>query len=137
MLVGSMAFVQEMVELRNALRKHGHKAVIPYGTHPHLKDPSFVENLDDNLEYCIKNKVMKRNFELVSKNDAILVVNHKRNGIDGYIGVSALMEMAIAHFLGKKIFLLFSTPNYKKFRWVHEVAIMQPIIINSDLTKIK
>ena len=137
LLIGSMAFVKDMVMLAKELKKRGHEASIPKGSEPHLKDMSFVENLEENLAFCIKDNVMKRNFEEVAKNDAVLVVNKKRNGIDGYIGVSALMEMAVAHHTNKKIFLLNPTPHFRDARWAHEVAIMQPIIINGDLSIIR
>ena len=80
--------------------------------------------------------IEKRNFDEVEKSDAVLVLNHKRNGINGYIGVSALMEMAIAHHFNKKIFLFNKPPHYKDARWAHEVAIVQPKIINGNLAKI-
>ncbi len=137
MVIGSMSFIKDMIKIKKDLDKLGHKASIPLGTEPHQKDSSFVDNLEENLEFCIKNNVMKRNFDLVAQSDAVLVLNHKKNGVDGYIGVSVLMEIAIAHHLNKKIFIFNAIPHFRDKRWAHEVAIMQPIIINNDLTKIK
>jgi hypothetical protein len=137
MICGSMKFAKDMVVVKKELDKLGHKAFVPYGTKPHLKDEDFVEKLSENLPYCIKNNVMKNNFKLVSECDAILVLNKKRNKINGYIGISALMEMAVAHHLGKKVFLLNDVPDYRKHRFAHEVRIMQPILIDGDLSKIK
>ncbi len=137
MIIGSMSFIKDMITVKKDLDKLGHKASIPLGAEPHQKDSSFVDNLEEDLEFCIKNNVMKRNFDLVAGSDAVLVLNHKKNGVSGYIGISALMEMAIAHHLNKKIFILNSVPHFKDVRWAHEVTIMQPIIINNDLTKIK
>ena len=136
MIIGSMSFVKDMIAIKKDLSKLEHKASIPLGTEPHQKDSSFVDNLEENLKFCIKNNVMKRNFDLVAQSDAVLVLNHKKNGVDGYIGVSVLMEMAIAHHLNKKIFILNNIPHFKDVRWAHEVAIIQPTIINGDLTKI-
>lgn len=79
---------------------------------------------------------MRKNFAQVAKNDAVLVLNYKRNGIEGYIGIAALLEMGVAHYLKKKIFLVQHAPSSKTARWAHEVAIMQPTIIKGDLTKI-
>lgn len=137
MLVGSMAFVKDMVDLQKQLVKFGHDVSLPRGSEPHLKDSSFVDSLAKNLEFCIENNVMKENFDQVAQSNAILVVNKNRNGIDGYIGVSALMEMAVAHHLNKKIFVYNEVPHFNKVRWAHEVAIIQPIIIKGDLKKIK
>jgi len=136
MICGSMAFVHDIVSTKKELDRLGHKAYIPIGSEPHLTDKSFVENLEDNLRFCINNNIMKRNFDLVAKNDAILVLNKKRKGVNGYIGISVLMEMAVAHHLNKKIFLLNDIPHHSKQRWAQEVGILQPIILNGDLTKI-
>lgn len=137
MICGSMSFIKEILKAKKELDKLGYKASIPIGTEPHQKDSSFVDSLGENLKFCIENNVMKRNFDLVAQNDAILVVNHKKNGIDGYLGVSVLMEIAVAHYLGKKIFLLNKIPHFNKVRWAHEVAIMRPMILDGDFDKIK
>lgn len=93
-----MAFIKNFAKLKKQLDRLGHTALIPHGTEPHLKDDKFVEKLGDNLEYCIKNNIMKKNFDMIAESDAILVLNPKRNSIEGYIGVSVLMEMAVAHY---------------------------------------
>lgn len=136
MIIGSMKFAEDMVKIKKQLDELGHNASIPVGTEPHLTDKEFVDNLHDNLEFCIAHDIMRKNFEEVSKNEAVLVLNYKRNGVEGYIGISALLEMGVAHYLKKKIFLMQHTPNYKDARWAHEVAIMQPKVIEGDLTKI-
>lgn len=137
MILGSMKFAKDMVRVKKELAKLRHKGQLVVGIKPHLDNPDFVEDLDGNLEYCIENGIMRKNFRLVAKSDAVLVLNHRRNNLDGYIGVSALLEMGIAHFLKKKIFLMYKTPDYRKVRWAHEVAIMNPKIINGDLSAIK
>lgn len=132
-----MAFIEDIIQFKKDLDKLGHNASIPHGTEPHQEDGRFVDNLKSNLDFCITNNIMRRNFDMVVDNDAILVINKKRNGVRGYIGVSVLMEMAIAHHFNKKIFVLHKVPDYRKIRWAHEVEIMQPIILNGDITKIK
>jgi nucleoside 2-deoxyribosyltransferase len=135
-IIGSMKFAEDMVKIKEQLDELGHDAKFPLGLESHLQDGQFVDNLDDNLEWCITHDIMRKNFKQVANSDAVLVLNYKRNDIDGYIGISALMEMGVAHYLKKKIFLLNHTPDYKNARWAHEVAIMQPKIIKGDLTKI-
>jgi len=135
-IIGSMKFAEDMVKIQKQLDELGHTSAVPIGTDPHLTDKTFIDNLDDNLEYCITHDIMRKNFQQVADSDAVLVLNYKKNDIEGYIGVSALMEMGVAHFLNKKIFLMNETPDFKNARWAHEVAIMQPTIIKGDLTKI-
>jgi len=73
----------------------------------------------------------------VAESDGVVVLNKKRKGVDGYIGVSALMEMAVAHHLNKKIFLMYPYPDFNKHRWAQEVGIMQPVILHEDLKGIQ
>ena len=132
-----MSFIKDIIKAKKDLEELGHNACIPEGVEPHLKDTNFVDNLEKNLEFAIKDDVMKKNFDLVAENDAILVINNRKNGVDGYIGTSVLMEMAIAHHLNKKIFVLNRIPHFREQRWAHEITIMGPKILNGNLENIK
>lgn len=131
-----MKFAKEMVDIKEQLQELGHDLYLPFGMDSHLNDNTFVDRLEDNLEWVIKEDIMWRNFDQVAKSDAILVINNKRNNIDGFIGISALMEMAIAFYLKKKIYTLNPYPPFKDHRWAQEVACMQPIVLRGDLTKV-
>ena len=65
-----------------------------------------------------KNKV----FALLATCDAVLVLNYEKNGVAGYIGAGVLMEMAVAHSLGKPIFILFPLPGSQQQRWEPHAA---------------
>ncbi len=136
MLVGSMKFAHEMVDIKKRLQEMGYESYLPFGTEPHLNDKTFVDRLGDNLDHVIKEDIMWKNFDQVAKSDGILVINNRRNNVDGFIGISALMEMGIAFYLKKKIYLLNPYPSFEDHRWAQEVACMQPIVLNGDLTKI-
>lgn len=137
MISGSMAFAKEMLATKKSLEKMGHTVEVPFETEIHLEKPEFVDSLEENLQYCIDNDVIRKSFDFIASADAVVVLNHPRKGIDGYIGASTLMEIAIAYFLKKKIFLLHDVPHFDKVRWAHEIRIMQPTIIHGDLSKIK
>ncbi len=66
--------------------------------------------------------------------DAILVTNYPKNGIDGYVGGNSLMEMGLAHYLRKKIYLLF--PVSSKLNYKEEILGMKPIILDGDISLI-
>ena len=110
---------------------------IPCDTETFVKDSNLIDNLDKDYEHCVENEIMEKCFNLVAESDAVLVLNHHKNGINGYVGTSTLMEIGIARHLGKKIFVLNDLPDYKQHRWAHEVRIMQPVILNNDLEKVK
>lgn len=136
MISGSMAFAHEMLETEKQLEKMGHTVSLPYETQSHVEDPGLVDNLDANLKYLEGKDILRKSFQLVEGSDAILIINHKRRDIEGYMGVSTLMEAAIAHYLHKKIFILNDIPDQKTHRWAHEVSLMDPTFIQRDLSKI-
>lgn len=132
-----MAFAKEMFAAKETLENMGHEVGLPFETEVHIENPAFVDDLAGNLQYCIDNDVIRKSFDFIAQADAILVVNYPRKGIDGYIGTSTLMEIAIAYYLRKKIFLLHDIPHFNEVRWAHEIEIMQPTVLSGDLSKIK
>lgn len=137
MICGSMTFSRQMVQVKKKLEKLGHEVSLPCDIEIHLDNPDFINDFEKNHRHAVKTDIMRKCFQLVAENDAILVLNYPKNGIRGYIGTSSLMEIGLAHYLGKKIFLLNETPPATKVRWAHEVRIMQPVILNGDLEIIK
>jgi hypothetical protein len=78
---------------------------------------------------------MKGHFKKVLEGDAILVLNYRKNGIDGYIGGNVLMEMALAFHYKKPIFVLHQVtaalPLYE------EVMGMRPRFLGGELTNLR
>ena len=137
MICGSMTFSKEMIKAKNKLEEMGHDVRVPCDIDVHLDDEDFIDDLEKDFEHCVENEVMKKCFSKVEESDAILVLNYEKNNISGYIGTSTLMEMGLAYYFDKRIFLLFSPPQYSKHRWAHEVRVFQPEILNGDLEKLK
>lgn len=137
MICGSMAFAREMVKAKEFFEKEGFDTQLPYETELHLENPVFVDSLEDNLKYCIENDVIRKGFDFIANSDAVVVLNYPRKGVEGYIGTSTLMEIGIAYFLKKKIYLLNDVLHFNEVRWAHEIRIMQPIILHGDLSKVK
>ena len=67
----------------------------------------------------------------IEKCDAILVLNYDKKGIVNYIGGNTFLEIGLAFWLGKKIFLLHPIPemDYKA-----EMHAMQPVVLQGDLS---
>ena len=128
-----MQFAKEMMEIRDALLKLGHEAIIPITTHQCVKQGG----LNEDLNFCLENDVMIDHFNKVRDSEAILVLNYPKNDIKGYIGGSVLMEIAVAKYLGRKIFILHDLPSEKDLRYALEIKVAAPVILNGDLTKIK
>lgn len=137
MICGSMTFAKEMIDTKRKLEDLGHTVFVPSDTESHLEDPSLIDNLEENYKHTIKKDVLRKCFDLITKSDAVLVLNYIKNGIEGYVDTSSLMEIGLAYYLGKKIFLLNFIPKAKDARWAHELKIIQPVIINGDLELIR
>jgi len=62
-------------------------------------------------DYPEKARLMMAHFKEVERGDAILVINDEKHGVKNYIGSNVLMEMAIAFWLKKPIFILGGYPE--------------------------
>jgi hypothetical protein len=137
-ICGSMHFSKEMLELEKKLEAAGHWAKVPCDTNVFAQDSSkTTDNHEENYKYCLENDIVRQCFNDIAESDAILVANYPKEGIDGYIGGSVLMEMGLAYYLKKKIFMMFPPPPVSEAKHSHEVLIMQPEILNGNLSLIK
>lgn len=132
-----MTFAQEMLDTKKKLEEAGHEVKIPHETAQHVTNPSIVSDEHATLQWVLENDAMRIGFENVAWSDAVLVLNHDKNNTQGYIGISTIMEMGVGFFLKKKLFLLNAVPHWDTARWAHEIAMLQPTIINGDLNKIQ
>ncbi len=129
-ICGSMSLAKEMVAVKKELEIIGHKVVIPENTERYASQELSIESKWEKME----SDVIRNYFEKIKEVDAILVINQDKNGIENYIGGNGLIEIAFAHVLNKKIFLLNPIP---KLSYSDEIEAMKPITINSDLGLIK
>jgi len=132
-ICGSMVFAKEMLAAQKELEAMGHEVLIPIDTLDCLKDPS----LNESFEHCQRyGDIDKDHFNKIAASDAIIVLNYPKNGLAGYIGGAALIELGVARHLDKKIFILHELPSEKNLRYALEIKIMRPIILNGDLNNI-
>jgi hypothetical protein len=132
MICGSMSFSKEMIEAKRVLEEMGHEAEISPDAHICVENPE----LNSDLEHCSSTNIDKVCFDKIAESDAILVLNHPKNGVDGYIGGATLMEIGLARHLDKKIFLLHNLPKEEDLRYAFEIKLTQPTVLNGDLKKI-
>ena len=138
-ICSSVSFYRKVLEIEKQLKKLGYKVKIPQTARKMEKTGNF--NVADHKtwfknknDYEKKTKLMNDHFKKVVEGDAILVVNNKKNGIKGYIGGNALMEMALAHYFKKKIFIWNDIAS--DFSFEEEVRALSPIFIQNNLSKI-
>lgn len=141
-ICGSIAFLDKMRDLKKELEKNGHDVCIPWANTTDEKGNTISEEeyykirkntgiTDTNHWIWVrKSEEMKGYYKKVFEADAILVANFDKNNIGGYVGANTLMEMGLAHYFEKRIFLLNPIPeiSYKE-----EILGMRPTIINNNL----
>ncbi len=143
-LCGSIAFNDEALSIKKELEELGYEVRL-WPTHIEDSDNNLIPIQeyykirkkaidDDKWVWDRKAKAMMDHFNKVAWSDIILVLNYDKNNIKGYIGGNTLMEIGLAFYLKKKIYLLNEIPelSYKE-----EILGVKPIIINNDLSKIE
>lgn len=82
----------------------------------------------DASDYHKKTALMSGHFAEIEKGDAVLVLNYEKHGVDNYIGGNVLIEMAIAFYLKKTIFILNEIPGESSF--LEEIIGLNPIVLH-------
>lgn len=142
-ICGSTAFILEMEAVKKQLESLGHKVAMPPlefvdgdGKKWHTLEYYRFKKTDPFEDASFLNNHTQRiidHFKEVEWAEVVLVTNYDKNGIIGYIGPNTLMEMGLAFYLKKKIFLLKSVPQVA---WKEEILGLRPMVIDGDLSKI-
>ncbi|HKC14726.1 MAG TPA: hypothetical protein VKC89_02055 [Patescibacteria group bacterium] len=110
-ICSSASFYEKLFPIEKELKKLGYKVVLPKIAHKMKKNKNFDVNFyktwyKNPNDYAKKRKLMNAHFRKIVKGDAILVTNFDKNGVRGYIGGNAFMEVTIAYHYRKPIFIL-------------------------------
>lgn len=142
-ICGSIAFYEEMFSKKKELEALGHEVLVPpsevRGANGELISVSEYYALrkaaTDDVAWIWDNKerAMRDHFVKVEAADVILVLNCDKKGIAGYIGANTLLEMGLAFYLNKKIYLFNPIPSMD---YREEILGMRPQVINGDLSLI-
>ena len=134
-LCSSTSFYPEVLKLGKKLEKNGWNVLYPESALiMHARNNFDPKAFRKNITTKDKARFIKLHFEKELSSHAILVVNKVKNGINGYVGANAMMEMGIAFNAGIKIYLLH--PFSKTHPFFDELSAMEPIILNGKLDKI-
>lgn len=134
MIIGSTVFAKEMMEVKNELQSLGYEVKTPSNLEEHIADPTLRDNLALDKELVSGKNIMHVGFDGVAWSDAVLVLNYDKNGIKGYVGASSLMEIGVAGYLRKKIFVF--NPIATDQRYTHEIDVLGGQVINGNLSEI-
>lgn len=139
-ICSSASFYKEVLEIEKQLKKLGFKVKIPKTANIMKRNGNFNVSdyktwYKDKNDYKKKTALMNGHFKKVLEADAILVVNNEKNGISGYVGGNALMEMTLAYHYKKPIFLWNDVTS--KLSIEEEVRGLNCIVIEQDVKRIK
>jgi nucleoside 2-deoxyribosyltransferase len=115
-----------MVEAGEYLRNNGFEVILPELTrYQHIRD-----EFGDDVEFTkIKNRLTIENMANVEKCDCLLVLNHSHRGFENYVGGNSFLEMIVAFYLKKPIYLL--NPIPEEMTYTEEIKALYPIVVHS------
>ena len=123
----SLDFKQAMIDAKNYIEDNSaHKVMLPELTR--YQDIRDVHG-DDETFTKIKNRLTKENFQNVENCDVLFIINHSHREIKDYIGGNSFMEMVIAFYLKKPIYLLNDIPE--GMTYTEEVKSLYPTVVHS------
>ncbi|PWU24160.1 hypothetical protein C5B42_00480 [Candidatus Cerribacteria bacterium 'Amazon FNV 2010 28 9'] len=134
----SVAFYSTVAKLRRQLIKEGFAVHVP-DVALEMEQKDNFDEIAQRERYATLTDEEKKHlvihlFEKIKESDALLVVNEQKHGIDGYIGPNVLMEMTVALYLKKPIFLLNNlSEDLASFG---EIMAIQPIVLNGNIRRI-
>ena len=139
----SIKFYQEMLDIKKRLEEMGHGVLVPPHEVPDengkmmpvMEYYKIRKEQDEDWIWQLKKQAMNDHFKKVNQADAILVFNLDKNNVKNYIGANTLLEMGLAFWLNKPIFLF--NPIPEELGYAEEIKGMQPVVICGDLGQIE
>ena len=138
-IVSSITFYKQVIGIKDQLKKLGFNPIVPKLAL--LMEQTGDFNLKSHLSTFYsgnfikgKTKAIRDHFDEIASADCVLVINLKKHGKEGYIGPNVLMEMGLAFYLKKTIFIWKNISPGNSFS--DEISAMEPIFIQQKLTKL-
>ncbi len=140
-----MTFYNEMLSLKKELELVGNEVIIPsLALEVPGEDKYFGQYMEENggidafpVEdhiWELKKEAIIDHFSKIEESDAILVANFDKKGISGYVGGNTLMEIGLAFYLKKKIFILNDVSSEISYK--QEIMGIRPTILKGDLNNL-
>ena len=138
-ICSSANFYKQAVVIKMKLEALGYEVCIPLTARRMEETGDFDVShyktwYGDADDYHKKTALMDGHFNEISKGDAVLVLNYEKHGVPDYIGGNVLMEMAIAFYLKKPIYILNSIPAESPF--LEEIIGLGSKAFNGELNAI-
>jgi hypothetical protein len=132
-IITSKSFYDSIPEITKELESRGHVITLPNSYDEPFAEDAYRE-LGKEAHSKWKEEMYKRSEAIIEENDAVLVLNFKKNGVENYIGGATFMEMYDAFRLRKKIYLYNDIPEGIL---KDEIVGFAPVILNGNLDEVK
>lgn len=132
---GSMSFAKEQLKAKEYLENKGYEVLVTDDIESYAVDTGIKASFDEELKISLEYDIMRTFFKKIEESDAFLVMNFDKGGTKGYLGVSVLMELGLAYYLNKKIYLLNEID--KEQPYALEVEIIKPERLKGSLENIE
>ncbi len=126
-LCSSASHFDRLYTIKESLEKIGHLVFLPSMIDYH--------GLEETALLKIQNNLIRDHFNKIEQSDALYVANYDKNGINGYIGGSAFLEMGKAFDKGVPIFLMNEIPRNISYR--EEILALMPVVIGEDFDSLE
>lgn len=138
-ICSSVTFYEQVVTLSIELEKKGFAVSIPALASLMKKSKNFdllsYQEKFNSDDHTRKGQLISDGFKNIERSDFIIVANYEKHSQQGYIGPNVLMEIAIAFYLHKKIFLLFEVPATASY--AAEVSGMGASILDANFDALR
>lgn len=122
----SLDFKDQMILAKEGLQEAGHVVLLP-----ELESFQYIRDVlgDDQQFTKIKTRLTRQNMSLVESCDCLLILNYSHRGVVNYVGGNSFLEMVLAFYLHKPIYLLNPIPD--SLPYSEEIKALGPIILGS------
>jgi len=138
-ICASASFYKEVIAFSYELEKLNINVILPM-TAAKMKsehrenDETATDWATADIGYHGKAALIRGHFNEITESDAILVMNYEKHGRANYIGPNVLMEMAVAFYLNKPIYVLNGQP--KDSPLIDEILGLEPTFLNGDINQL-
>jgi len=138
-ICASASFYKKVIEFSYELEELGINVILPdmaakMKSEGRENDEVVVDWSTHPSGYGWKAELIRGHFEEIAKSDAILVMNYEKHGKANYIGPNVLMEMAVAFYLHKPIYVLNGQPEDSPL--IDEILGLQPVFLEGDVNQL-
>lgn len=110
-LCASVNFYKHAIQVATELEQMGYKVILPSGAAKMRQSGDFEVKsnkpwYENPADFYLKADLMHKHFTSIEASDEVLVVNDEKHGLNGYIGPNVIMEMGMAFYLKKPIYIL-------------------------------